>query len=192
MPKGTTDRILVEPSDTLIRAMQKTDKDFVAGTFVRGACNSTILLNNQLPDYQSAMIFQYIFENIMKRATCFILCDSEYMDEIVGYTIMEREGNKIFIHWMYIKEIYRGIGHSRVLWDFITRNTKQDDKIYFGNISRRVEKILREHPEVDQRVVVVQSKQFTDNSFLTRTEELERNKEYAKERYLAETIRQGR
>jgi hypothetical protein len=101
----------------MIRDYQSTDKNFIFTTFLRGLYEDNDFFRKMKKNIFKAN-YQKIIEHLLhkKESIIKIACLLEDPDVILGYAILEADvGYGTFLHWVYVKHLWRKIGIARDL-----------------------------------------------------------------------------
>ncbi len=114
-----------------LRRLQPQDHNFVLDTWLRS--------HRQTP-WGLSMLEAIYFRNhrrrvlaALERSTTVVSCDPEFEDQIFGYIVLEDHGEMACVHYMYLKDLYRGMGIGKQMMELIP----QASYLFYSHQSRR-------------------------------------------------------
>lgn len=135
---------IVVPDGMAFRAMSDSDQHFVLSSFRLCQHDRAVRPNPwcQMFFNDAMDALTEILHNVLQKASCVILYDTADFSSIIGYVIFERTGRKCCIHWLYVKEAFRGLQWGKLLFQFATRGMHEDDPVWISSLTNRARNIL--------------------------------------------------
>jgi ribosomal protein S18 acetylase RimI-like enzyme len=126
--------------------MESSDENFIYSSIIKNAWSKAFLFDKRYWNHTHAMpALEQIVQNIMQKSQCVLLVNRELLDEICGFIVFERKGRRACVYYCYVKEAFRGLGYGKLLWQFATNGTHQDDTVWCAFMTALGRNILDKH-----------------------------------------------
>jgi GNAT superfamily N-acetyltransferase len=124
------------------RELKESDRDFVFSSWLfsfKGASPFAKRIRGK--DFYKN--HQKVIENIIERPTLMtcVACLEDDPDVILGFIIWEQDQGTVSVHYIFVKEIYRGNGVGAFLWEEIPKK----EVIYASHLTYPVVKFFNQN-----------------------------------------------
>ena len=111
-------RKLASGDDIVIRHWGDEDKPFIMSSWLRSFKSSRYA--GPIPNNMYWTVYAQAIEQILDRdgVKVLIACNPEKESQIFGYIVLEQNHEAPVVHWLYIKQPFRGWGMARSLMGF--------------------------------------------------------------------------
>lgn len=110
---------MIQDIEIMLRPGVAKDESFISNSWLKSFRGSPI--NKDIP----ARVYYYfqhkVLEKLVNRSEVIVACNSDNSDEIFGYICAEVLDEVNVIHYIYVKEAYRGYGIANQLVDKVMR-----------------------------------------------------------------------
>ncbi len=92
-----------------------------------------------------------IIEKLLDSAIVRILCAHDYSDQIMGWACADQRDGQLLLHYVFVKEIYRGKGFARALVESLRRDNQTLSTTHWNRVctswNKRFQKEDRDSPD---------------------------------------------
>jgi predicted GNAT family acetyltransferase len=123
-----------------------TDEAFVYSTWLRNYKHSSYFAKRIRPVTFFAG-HHNIASHILKKESVkvFVACPKDDIETILGYLVCEPDSDKQIIHFVFVKDAFRGLGVARAL---VEASQIDINKIHFTHWTYPVDEFIRKYPDI--------------------------------------------
>lgn len=106
-----------------LRPAADSDIPFILSSWLHGYRKASVTSGISNTIYFKS--HEALLKNLLRVSNIVVACAKDNPDQIFGYVVSEYDGISLTVHWLYIKQPFRGLGMARSLMGVIRDTTYQ-------------------------------------------------------------------
>lgn len=125
--------------NVLIRESLESDTNFILSSWLKSFRNSQAVRGMDNEEYFTGQ--ELVIKKILHKSITKVIVNPEDEDQILAYMTVETKNHKAIVHYIYVKQTFRGFGLATKLIKAFALH----DPIYFSHMTPAAKHLSKKH-----------------------------------------------